>query len=269
MGLEIGAQNVPTKVNARTAQTEYVDRLTAEQTSVQFGIPIDTLVKVTHLTDGGRLDSFPSASRDYLIANHVLEHFDDPVGAVIEWLRVLAPAGRLLITLPNYRNNQFDFRRRPPTRRHFERDYLDADHRAASERDHYCELVQSIYGFPEDDPVIPATADVWIERGDRSHYHVYDEFALRDVLELAAEKSGIGLRIVDQFLIDSGFEYLVVLEKHAAGPLKWPDPVRSRASALALMGSMVAADVPKFYGRRAASAIKGSSAQAASSHSPR
>jgi SAM-dependent methyltransferase len=251
VGLEIGAQNVPTKVNSHAARTEYIDRLTREQTSVQFGIPLEKLVEVTHLIDGGRLEKFENGSRDYLIANHVLEHFDDPVGAVIEWLRVLAPGGRLFLSLPNFCNNPFDFRRRPPTARHFERDFQDANHRVASARDHYADLIQSIYQFEESDPVIYATADKWVSEGDRNHYHVYDEQAFRDVLRLAGEKSGTGLRVVDYFLIDSAFEYIVVLEKSAEpGTIVWPDPVKSRARAVSLLARQTVADVIRFYAAR-------------------
>ncbi|MFM0190647.1 hypothetical protein PQR25_33090 [Paraburkholderia nemoris] len=173
------------------------------------------------------------------------------MGAVIEWLRVLTPGGRLFITLPNYRNNPFDFRRRPPTKRHFHRDFSDPQHRSKSTRDHYADLIQSIYQFDEEDPVIMATADKWISEGDRSHYHVYDEAAMRDVLQLVSDNSGVGIRIVDHFLIDSGFEYLVVLEKCESGArLKWPDPVRSRFSAVSLLAKTATFDIPKFYAKR-------------------
>ena len=42
------------------------------------------------------------SSQPYIIAAHVLEHMIDPIEALEEWHRLLAPGGSLLITLPDH-----------------------------------------------------------------------------------------------------------------------------------------------------------------------
>jgi SAM-dependent methyltransferase len=251
-GVEIGAQHVPTKVAPKKTSMEYVDRLTADDLATQFGLPRESLVDVTHLIDGGSLAVYPDGSKDFLIANHVLEHFDDPVAALIEWLRILAPGGRLFITLPNFRNNMFDFRRRPPTKAHFQRDFRDAVYRQANNRLHYADIVQSLYQFEETDPLILATADLWERNQERHHYHVYDEQAIRDVLTLVSTGSNVSLKIINSFILTQGFEFLLVIEKGSgSASLEWPDPIKSRCRSLFLLSKLAISDVLKFYSRGA------------------
>lgn len=52
---------------------------------------------------GDNLNMFETGSLDYVIARHNLEHYVDPVLALIEWRRVLKPSGRLVIVVPDER----------------------------------------------------------------------------------------------------------------------------------------------------------------------
>jgi SAM-dependent methyltransferase len=56
-----------------------------------------------------RGDQLPFAidSLDYVLSSHVLEHFFDPLGALLEWWRVIRPGGFLFMIVP-HRDRTFD-----------------------------------------------------------------------------------------------------------------------------------------------------------------
>ena len=51
--------------------------------------------------DGQRLEGVPDASFDFVYSSHCLEHLEDPVQALSNWLRVLRPGGHLIVTVPD------------------------------------------------------------------------------------------------------------------------------------------------------------------------
>lgn len=235
-GVEIGAQHIPTKVQAATT-VEYVDVLSNEQLISRYGLsPHGGLVPLTHVIDGHKLSPYADGSRDFLIANHVLEHFDDPVSGVVEWVRILRNGGLLFLTLPNFRGNAFDYKRRPERAAHFRLDYTDPANRDARNREHYEDLAMHLVSQARTSEEVQALVTQWLNQGDRHHYHVYDEAALKDVLSVAAEISGNDLELVDALLPKYGFELLVVVRKLPAkgskGRLSWlPNIVNSARAA--------------------------------------
>jgi len=234
-GVEIGAQYVPTKVDPAKARVEYVDAVTNEHLASRYDLGSKPLVPLAHIVEGVELTPYADAAKDFLIAHHVLEHIDDPVGAVVEWLRVLKDGGILFISVPNFRSNWFDFRRTPPDRAHFALDHADPAGRPARNFQHYCDMAQSMWQWPAGDPRIAAQAQAWTDAEDRHHYHVWDETALRAVLELASEAAGHPLRMDGCLLLDLGFELLVAVRKQAAGAahVTWPSKAGARTSSLA------------------------------------
>jgi ubiquinone/menaquinone biosynthesis C-methylase UbiE len=51
-------------------------------------------LKGTVVDDGARLASFADGSLDFVVANHMLEHAEDPIAALKHQLRVLKPGRR-------------------------------------------------------------------------------------------------------------------------------------------------------------------------------
>ena len=227
-GAEIGAQQVPTKVS-NGCQVEYLDVISNEKLISRYGLPAADLVPLTHIIDGHDLGVYDDGELDFLIANHVLEHFDDPVGGAIEWLRVIKPGGHLFITLPNFRSNSYDFRRMPARAPHLEEDYFDPSGRPARNFKHYEDFAQTLYQYSDGDPRIKQQAQFWTDSDDRHHYHVYDRRTVEAVFSLSAKISTTGLRFVDGLLSNDGFEFLIILEKARTGAsLTWPSPLTSR-----------------------------------------
>ena len=62
--------------------------------------------------EGSHLAPIADASYDFVLSCHNLEHFANPIKALVEWKRVLRPGGALILVLP-YFVNTFDHRRTP------------------------------------------------------------------------------------------------------------------------------------------------------------
>lgn len=230
-GIELGAQQVPTMVR-QGCRVEYVDVVSNETLVARHDLPADDLVPLTHVIDGNDLSVYTDGELDFVIANHVLEHFDDPVGGLREWMRIIKDGGKLFITLPNFRGNCFDFERPPVRQDHLELDHRDAEGRPARNFQHYVDICRTLYQIT--DPVeLNRLAQEWVAADLRQHYHVYDEQSVRGAMALATDASASGLRYVDGLLSAEGFEFLMVLEKRSSGGLRaWPSAIRRTARTL-------------------------------------
>jgi SAM-dependent methyltransferase len=144
-GIEIGALDFPLRLPCGT-QVRYVDYLDeaglrgVHSSTLRKGRP---LVVPDVVDDGARLDSFADASLDFVVANHMLEHVEDPIAALQHQLRVLRPGGVLYLTLPDARES-FDAPRERTTTEHLLRDHREGPQ--VSRREHYEECARHIEG---------------------------------------------------------------------------------------------------------------------------
>lgn len=97
-GLEIGACAMPVNVGSHIHVT-YIDRdLSTRKGACGFA---RDRAKATLRDDAGTLRAVSSQSVDFVIANHVLEHVEDFLGALQTWLRVVRPGGFVFTSLPD------------------------------------------------------------------------------------------------------------------------------------------------------------------------
>lgn len=230
-GLEIGAQDNPTRVQ-KGVRVAYVDRLTRAETARKSGLDPKTLVEPTHLLDAESLAGIADQSQDFLIALHVLEHADEPLAVLREWLRVLRPGGALLLGLPNATANEYDFMRRPLPLAHFVAEGRASDPAARREHKlaHWREFIELV------DEVAPESSDFapllrrYIEEDDRIHFHVYDRALALALAAHLAESSP--LAISDAFSLPGCFEIFAGAQegarhqahRRARGALRAPQP---------------------------------------------
>ena len=114
-GLEIGALHHPLPV-PRSVQVRYVDRLSvADLRSHYPELASLPLVPLDLIDDGETLTMVPDGSQDFVIANHFLEHCEDPIKTLGTFFRVLRPGGILYLAVPE-KHHTFD-RDRPVTTR--------------------------------------------------------------------------------------------------------------------------------------------------------
>lgn len=102
-GIEIGPLHNPLRVPPQ-ARVQYVDRMPVAQLREQYPeLHRDRLVSADIIDDGERLESVQDASQDFVIANHFLEHCQNPIETISNMLRVLKPGGVLYICIPDKR----------------------------------------------------------------------------------------------------------------------------------------------------------------------
>lgn len=171
-GLEVGALHRPFPVPA-SARVRHVDRYTTAQLREEYPeLAGEPFVAVDIVDDGETLRTVPDASQDFVIASHVLEHTQDPIGALTAWLRVLRPGGIVLLALPDRRTG-IDERRAPTALEHLLADRADGG--AGSRAQHYrewAELVDLPLGHVHPDDVARHAAS--LERGQYSiHFHCW------------------------------------------------------------------------------------------------
>src|SRR5262245_50309382 len=79
-GIEIGALHNPLPLPP-SARVRYVDRMDLAELRKQYPeLGSKKLVPVDIVDEGERLGRVPDASQQFVIANHFLEHCQDPIG---------------------------------------------------------------------------------------------------------------------------------------------------------------------------------------------
>jgi predicted SAM-dependent methyltransferase len=190
-GIEIGALTTPLRVPPGVTVRQ-VDRMSREDlireegpALVSAALDPKAIPHIDAVEDAAQLAGFADESLDFVIANHVLEHLEDPIGALKNALRVIRPGGILLLTLPDGRHT-FDSARPPTTVEH-----LVADHEngpQGSRRAHHEEWARLIEAVPE--AQVAARADEFARIDARHHFHVWrleDFLALLLAVPFAAE----------------------------------------------------------------------------------
>jgi SAM-dependent methyltransferase len=189
-GIEIGALHNPLWVPSGV-QVTYVDRLDLDGLRRHYpelnALP---LVNVDILDDGEKLSTFAANSQDFIIANHFLEHTQDPIGTVKRHLEVLRPRGILYMAIPDKR---FTFDRARP-----ETDFAHVlrDHNEGPEwsyDDHMREFASLAMGRSGED--LEAMISGLKSANYSIHFHVWSETSLRQFLRSLRSEIGLQMKI--------------------------------------------------------------------------
>jgi SAM-dependent methyltransferase len=207
-GLEIGALDKPLRL-PRGANARYVDHLDEAGLRRHYqeldGLP---LVHVDIVDDGETLATVPDGSVDFIIANHFMEHTQDPIGALQQQLRVLREGGVMYLAIPDKRRT-FD-RPRPVTPlEHVVRDHLEGPE--GSRHEHYLEWAQEVSRVLNDIPdhLVADDAAALEASGYSIHFHVWTPMAWLQVIEWVARTSPLDVVACTQ----NKHEFITVLRK--------------------------------------------------------
>jgi ubiquinone/menaquinone biosynthesis C-methylase UbiE len=203
-GIEIGAMHNPLKV-PRQARVRYVDRVSALELAKEHPDLRSKLVKVDIVADGETLDAIPDSSQDFVIANHFVEHCQNPIGALRNMLRVVRKNGVLFLAIPDKRYT-FDADRPATPIEHLLRD--DREGSAWSRSQHYDEwtrLVDKVKGAAK---VEQHTREL-MERQAAIHFHVWTQVELLELILTVRRSHAFEVELI--FKRDN--EVIIILSK--------------------------------------------------------
>jgi SAM-dependent methyltransferase len=217
VGLEIGALHLPLATPA-AAKVRYVDRMPVERLRAEYPeLEGWDLTPVDVIDDGERLTTIPEGSQDFIVANHFLEHCEDPIRTIGTHLGKLRPGGVLFYAVPDKRYT-FDHRRPVTPLEHMIEDHEQGPERSRS--DHYAEWIRMV----KDEP--PQRAAELEREAYSIHMHVWTQAEfLRLVLHCR-------VRFGEAFDLEAaarqGIEFIVILRK--AGTPRAGSPLRPARS---------------------------------------
>lgn len=213
-GIEIGALHLPLSV-PRRARVKYVDRMPVEELRKHYPeLSHRRLVKPDVIDDGERLASFADASQDFIIANHFLEHCQDPIGTLLRFERVLKVGAVAYLAVPDMRAS-FD-RDRPATPiEHMARDWREGPE--WSRRGHFEEWVRLVQKVGEEAEVEHRIHE-YIAMDYSIHYHVWEPTGFLDLICFAIREAGARLEI--ELFVHRPEELILILRKLDAPPAR-------------------------------------------------
>ena len=214
-GIEIGALHNPLTVPA-TARVRYVDRMPEAELRKHYPeLNAEMFAPVSIIGSAEDLSMLGDASVDFVIANHLLEHVEDPVAALKEFERVLRQRGVLYLALPDMRRT-FDRDRDLTTV-----DHLIEEHRtgsAANRSRHYLDWALHVDKKDEDH------AQALMDSGYSIHFHVWCADTFLDFLVRARQEFALDFEIA-QFAgpeTDDDDEFILILAKGRADTVPLP-----------------------------------------------
>jgi SAM-dependent methyltransferase len=205
-GLEIGALHIPLRAPANVS-VQYVDRFEVPELRRHYPeLDIYDLVTPDIIDDGETLSTVAAGSTDFVIANHMIEHCEDPIGTLKTMLRVLKPGGVIYMAVPDCRFT-FDRDRERTPLTHLLTDH--ADGAAGSRRRHYVEWAEHIDRAQGDQIAVRATE---LEQESYSiHFHV---FTPNNFLELLLHcRTHLGMPLEVDALERNDHEFILILSR--------------------------------------------------------
>jgi SAM-dependent methyltransferase len=204
-GIEIGALHRPLRVSTQ-AKVTYVDRLWVPGLQQQHPeLATRELAKVGVVDDIERLTRFPDECQDFVIANHLLENCQNPIGALLNFLRVLKRGGVLYLAVQDDRYT-INGTRPVTSLEHMLQDLERGPE--WSKQQHLEEWTRLVNGVQEADEVAEQVSTL-MKIDYRIQYHVWTQLELLQMLLLVREKLSFEIEV----FLKRNKEVLMILRK--------------------------------------------------------
>lgn len=206
-GLEIGALHHPLTLTSK-AKVKYVDRLSVNELRSHYPELNDVdLVNVDIIDDGERLLTIENGSKDFIIANHMLEHCMNPIQTIQNFSSKLKSGGIIYIAIPDKRFS-FDRDRDLTSFDHLIGDY----HNKNDQFIHYIEWAKFVNGI-KDEPDILQQARHLYQMQYSIHFHVWDYYTFVAFLLKTNEFLKFKFDILNISFNDHREEVITILRK--------------------------------------------------------
>ena len=206
-GIEIGALHSPLRVS-KLARVTYLDRMSMSDLRKQYPeLNSKKLVPIDIIDDGEKLSKIADATQDFVIANHFLEHCQNPMGTIENILRVLKKGGILYLSIPDKRFS-FDKGRPVTSISHLLQDYREGPEWSKKQHfDEWTRYINKIQGKAEIEERIG-----YLMKQDYSiHYHAWTQ---TEMLELMVTlKKELYFYFEVEFISKNIDEVIIILRK--------------------------------------------------------
>ena len=204
-GLEIGALHRPLALPAG-AIAHYLDAAPVEVLRARFPEVADIRAPDV-VDDGEHLSTVPDARYDFIVANHFLEHTENPFATLGNFVRVLRPGGHIFMAVPDKRWT-FDHARPRTTLDHLLRDYREGPE--VSRRAHYDEWLRIIDGLQGEQ--LAERTEAFVRDRVNIHFHVWTIADMSEMFHAAKRAVGLPLEVKLAYADPPMLEVVWVLE---------------------------------------------------------
>ena len=206
-GIEIGALCSPLKVPSR-AKVSYVDRMKVQDLRRQYPeMSSYSMVDVDILDNGETLGTIGDNTQDFVIANHFLEHCENPIKTIINLVRVLRYGGILYCCLPDKRYT-FDNKREVTSFEHLLRDYTEGP--PVSKVEHVHDWVVNAEKLTQEGEIQKRINEI-LSINYSIHFHVWTQNEMLDFLTQLREQFSLPIEI--QLFMKHEAEVIFIIKK--------------------------------------------------------
>lgn len=210
-GLEIGALHRPL-ILPRRAKVKYVDRMPAGELREQYPeLSALPLVTVDIIDNGESLNNIKNNSQDFVIANHFIEHCENPIKTLKEFLRVLKSGGIIYLTVPDKRFT-FDKERPITELSHLIKDYNDGPE--WHKKEHFKEWAKYVKHAPPE--LLEQETEQLLNCNYSIHYHVWTYFELFELFICLKKELNFGFEIIE-FVFNPPESIFIIKKEDKAG----------------------------------------------------
>jgi predicted SAM-dependent methyltransferase len=199
-GIEFGALDFPLMVPVDTNVT-YADYAGAHLFDITGSLAPPKIV-----SDLETMHGFETDSQDFIIANHVIEHVEDPLKALRAMSRVLRTNGVIYLAIPDKRFT-FDKERAVTPLDHLLRDHAEGPD--GSLADHYEEWVRVVDGLTGD--AHAQKVSTMLRERANIHFHAWDFAAMLELFAYVERDRSFELDIENATL--NSIEVVWILRK--------------------------------------------------------